>query len=169
VEIAVEWGREHRDRNGIHSIGVEEIAWRRWHTYLTLIYQIDDRCKRLPWIGEKRTVKTLLCFFHWLGRERSQQLKHICSDMWKPYLAMKTVAPVLRNHRPLLLKWLRAMRQFSSAIIEGFNTRAKLATRKAYGFRTHHAAEIALFHALAAFHYQESAMKFSGDASSMID
>jgi transposase len=32
----------------------------------------------------------------------------------------------------------------------GFNTKAKLTTRKAYGFRTYHAAEIALYHALGA-------------------
>ncbi|PTQ88142.1 transposase, partial [Nitrosomonas nitrosa] len=38
--------------------------------------------------------------------------------------------------------------QFSSGIVEGFNTKAKLITRKAYGFRTFHATEIALYHAL---------------------
>ena len=37
-------------------------------------------------MGEKRTVKTLLTFFHWLGPERSAALRFICSDMWKPYL-----------------------------------------------------------------------------------
>ncbi|WP_420812422.1 transposase [Nitrosomonas nitrosa] len=33
-------------------------------------------------------------------------------------------------------------------MVEGFNTKAKLITRKAYGFRTFHATEIALYHAL---------------------
>jgi hypothetical protein len=32
--------------------------------------------------------------------------------------------------------------------VEDFNTKAKLTTRKAYGFRTYHGAEIALYHAL---------------------
>jgi hypothetical protein len=41
---------------------------------------------------------------------------------------------------------------FSSVFVEGFNTKAKLTTRKAYGFKTYHAAEIALYHALEALH-----------------
>jgi len=63
---------------------------------------------------------------------------------------MKKVARMLRRHRPLLLNWFRAKKQYSSGIVEGFNTKAKLTTRKAYGFRTYKAAEIALYHALGA-------------------
>ncbi len=63
---------------------------------------------------------------------------------------MKDIARSLRKHRPLLLNWFRAKGQFSSGIVEGFNNKAKLTTRKAYGFRTYHAAEIALYHALGA-------------------
>ena len=268
VERAVIWGREHQDLSGIEAIGVDEIAWQRGHRYLTLVYQIDSDCKRLLWVGEKRTVRTLLRFFRWFGKERSQALRFVCSDMWKPYLKviarkagnainildrfhimahlskaidevrageakelkqkgyepiltktrwlllkkpenltetqdtklsallqynlrsirsyllkeefqlfwsyaspywagqfldkwctktmrskiepMKKVARMLRRHRPLLLNWFRAKKQFSSGIVEGFNTKAKLTTRKAYGFRTYRAAEIALYHALGA-------------------
>jgi len=31
--------------------------------YLTLVYQIDLGCRRLLWIGEKRTQETLNVFF----------------------------------------------------------------------------------------------------------
>ena len=86
VEMAVAYGREHLDLSGIQSLGIDEIAWGRGHRYLTVVYQIDAHCKRLLWVGEKRTVKTLLTFFHWLGSERSAALRFICSDMWKPYL-----------------------------------------------------------------------------------
>ena len=266
VEQAVAWGRDHQDLTEITAIGVDEIAWQRGHRYLTLVYQIDEHCKRLLWIGEKRTTQTLLRFFRWFGKERSQALGFICSDMWKPYLKviakkaggaihildrfhimaylskaidkvraqevkelkdkgyepiltqtrwlllkrpenltakqdckladllqynlksirsyllkeefqlfwsytspywagqfldkwctktmrskiepMKKVARRLRKHRPLLLNWFRAKGQFSSGIVEGFNNKAKLTTRKAYGFKTYYAAEIALYHAL---------------------
>lgn len=266
VERAVEWGRAHQELAGVKAIGVDEIAPGKGHHYLTLVYQIDPHCKRLLWIGEKRTVKTLLRFFHWFGRERSEALDFICSDMWKPYLKviakkagkavhvldrfhimahlskaidevraqevktlkakgyepvlskarwlllkrpenltekqetrladlvqynlksirsyllkeefqllwsysspwwagqfldkwcaktmrskiepMKKVAAMLRRHRPLLLNWFRAKGQLSSAVVEGFNNKAKLTTRKAFGFRTYHAMEIALYHAL---------------------
>uniref|UniRef100_UPI003AF42120 transposase n=1 Tax=Thiolapillus sp. TaxID=2017437 RepID=UPI003AF42120 len=65
---------------------IDEIAWKKGHKYLTLVYQIDAHCKRLLWIGKERKTKTLLRFFRWFGAERSQQLRYICSDMWKPYL-----------------------------------------------------------------------------------
>lgn len=73
---------------------------------------------------------------------------------------MKRVAKMLRRHQPLLLNWFRAKKRFSSGIVEGFNTKAKLTTRKAYGFRTYHAAEIALYHTLGALPVPEAAHKF---------
>jgi len=278
VEMAVSWGREHRDLSGIEAIGVDEIAWQRGHKYLTLVYQIDTSCRRLLWIGQERKTKTLLRFFRWLGKERTGELRFICSDMWKPYLKviakkaghaihvldrfhivaqmskaidkvraeetrklkregyepvltntrwlllkrpenltvkqepkladllrynlqtvrsyllkeefqlfwsykspywagqfldkwctktmrskiepMKKMARQLRRYRPLLLNWFRAKGQFSSGIVEGFNNKAKLTTRKSYGFRTYHAAEIALYHALGALPVPKATHEF---------
>jgi transposase len=86
VKHAVSWGLAHRDLCGIEAIGVDEIQWQRGHKYLTLVYQIDENCKRLLWIGKDRTTKTFLRFFRMLGKERSAALRYVCSDMWKPYL-----------------------------------------------------------------------------------
>ena len=278
VEMAVEWGRAHQDLSGIQAIGIDEIAWKTGHRYLTLVYQIDSHRKRLLWVGDERRVKTLLGFFRWLGKERSQALKYICSDMWKPYLKviakkadqavhvldrfhimayfskaldevragevkalkakgyepvlsktrwlllkrpenlsekqetrlaellqynlksirayllkeefqlfwnyvspywagrfldqwctktmrskiepMKKVARMLRRHRPLLLNWFRAKGQLSSGVVEGFNAKAKLTSRKSFGFRTFHGAEIALYHALGALPEPEFTHRF---------
>ena len=63
---------------------------------------------------------------------------------------MKRVARMLRNHQALLLNWFRAKGQLSSGVVEGFNTKAKLTSRKSFGFRTFHGAEIALYHTLGA-------------------
>jgi len=266
VEMAVAWGLANRDLEGVGAIGIDEIAWRKGHRYLTLVYQIDAGRKRLLWIGKDRKIETLEGFFSWFGAERSNNLKFICSDMWKPYLQvvaekaseaihvldrfhivahinkaidevraaehkeqtsagngellknlryaflkhpenltdkqafrmadilkmnlksakswllrenfqrfweyrspyyagcfldgwcdmtmrtriepMKRVARMLRRHRELLLNWHRAKGQFSSGVVEGFNNRAKLTTRKAYGFRTYEGEKTALYHAL---------------------
>jgi len=266
VKHAVSWGLEHRELEGIESIGVDEVQWQRGHKYLTLVYQIDSGSKRLLWIGKDRTTKTFLRFFRMLGKERSGKLKFICSDMWKPYLKviakkasdaihvldrfhimqkmnkaidevraaevkrlkedgyepvlkhsrwcylkrpenltakqtvklsellkyklrsvrayllkedfqnfweysgpawagkfldqwctrtmrsklepMKKVARTLRNHRELILNWFRAKGALSSGVVEGFNNKVKLTTRKSYGFRTYEAIEFALYHNL---------------------
>ena len=61
---------------------------------------------------------------------------------------MKKVAKTLRKHKPLILNWFRAKKAFSSGVVEGLNNKAKVTTRKSYGFRTVRCAEIALYHAL---------------------
>ena len=86
VQWMVEWGLQHRKLTRIRSLGIDEVAWRRGHHYLTLVYQIDGHCQRLLWLGKDRTVKTLLRFFRSFGKQRSARLRFICSDLWKPYL-----------------------------------------------------------------------------------
>jgi len=86
VRYIVLWGLAHRDVSGVTAIGVDEIQWHRGHKYLTLVYQINQGCIRLLWIGKDRSAKTLLKFFRFFGKERSAALSSICSDMWKPYL-----------------------------------------------------------------------------------
>jgi transposase len=277
VEMAVGWGRQHMNLDGIRSIGIDEIAWRKGHEYLTVVYQIDEGVRRLLWVGQKRTAKTLLRFFRWFGKERTADLTFICSDMWKPYLKviakkasqalnildrfhimshmskaideiragearelmrngnallkgsrwwllkrpenlkahqeaslrellkynlravrayllkeefqlfweyrsphwanvfmdywtrrvmrsrlepMKKVARMLRRHQPLILNWFRAKGQLSSGAVEGLNNKAKLTTRKAYGFRNPAIAEVALYHALGKLPEPEYAHRF---------
>ena len=115
VAMAVTWGQAHVDLRGIRSIGVDEIQWQRGQQYLTLVYQIDASCKRLLWIGEKRTVRTLLRFFRWFSRERSQALHYICSDMWRPYL--KVIAKKAR-HAIHVLDRFHIMAHLNKAIDE---------------------------------------------------
>jgi transposase len=62
---------------------------------------------------------------------------------------LKRVSRMLRGHRTLILNWFRARGTISAGVVEGFNNKAKLTTKKAYGFRTIHAIETALYHQLA--------------------
>lgn len=266
VEMAVEWGKNDRNLEGITAIGIDEIQCWLGHKYVTLVYQLDGGCRRLLWVGEKRKAKTLLKFFRWLGEERTAQLQFICSDMWKAYLKVvkkkagqaihildrfhivahlnkaidevragearkltqegkgdvlkrsrwlflkraenlkeeqgerlaeivkhnlrtvrayllkeefqlfweyrtagwavrfldrwcgkamrsriepvKKVARMLRHHRELILNWFRARKQYSSGIVEGFNNKAKLTLKKAYGYKSYRLLEMALYHTL---------------------
>ena len=86
VEWVVEYGLAHRDLDGVTAIGVDEIAVWKGHKYLTLVYQIDQGVRRLLWVGQERTEKTLEGFFEMFGAARSSALRFVASDMWKPYL-----------------------------------------------------------------------------------
>jgi len=61
---------------------------------------------------------------------------------------MKKVARTLRTHRDLILNWFLAKKEISSGAVEGMNLNAKLALRKARGFRTYEVLETALYHEL---------------------
>jgi len=86
VEYVVTWGLEHRDIGTIHAIGVDEIQYGKGHNYLTLVYQIEQGCIRLLWIGKDRTVESFEQFFNLIGKTTSDGIQFVCSDMWKPYL-----------------------------------------------------------------------------------
>lgn len=61
---------------------------------------------------------------------------------------IKKQARSIRNHKELILNWFRAKKLFNAGIVEGLNCKAKLTMRKAFGFRTFEALEIALYHQL---------------------
>ena len=92
VQWVVEWGLEHRSLAGVTALGIDELHWGRGkksQNFITLIYQIDAGCRRLLWVGQRRTEATLKKGFDHLENSRNgflQGLKVICSDMWKPYL-----------------------------------------------------------------------------------
>jgi len=86
VEYVVEWGKAHRCLDDIKAIGVDEVAYRIGHKYLTVVYQIDRGCTRLLWVGQERTETTIRNFFTFFGTQRSQRLEYVCSDMWQPYV-----------------------------------------------------------------------------------
>lgn len=266
VKMAVTWGLAHRDLSNVTAIGIDEIAWKRGHKYLTLVYQVDAGCRRLLWVGKERTARTLKQFFKEFGPERTSHLAFICSDLWQPYLRvaaevagkavhiidrfhlmthfgkaidkirateakelkakgkqpvltgtrwcllkrpdnltdkqtvklkellainlksvrayllkedfdqfwryksagwagrfldewcrrtmrsrlkpMKKVAQMLRTHRELLLNWFRARKKVALGAVEGFNNKAKVTCRKAYGFRSFDVIKVALYHTL---------------------
>jgi len=122
------------------------------------------KVEQVPWCdGKDRTTKTFLRFFRMLGKRRSGELEFVCrrhvetvfeSDCQKggpsdprtrsmrsQLEPMKKVVRTLRNHRQLLLNWFRAEGRLSSGVVEGFNTKVKLTTRKSYGLRTYEAIE----------------------------
>jgi transposase len=89
VEWMVQWGLAHRTLQGVKSIGVDEIHWGRGlkaDNFLTVIYQIDQHCRRLLWVGKRRSEATLKRGLKTLGPEVVQGLRFVCSDMWRPYL-----------------------------------------------------------------------------------
>lgn len=81
----------------------------------------------------------------WAGKFMEQWCTRTLRSRIEP---MKKIALSLRDHRDLILNWFRARGTVSAGAVEGLNNKAKLTTRKAYGFRTYETIEIALYHTL---------------------
>lgn len=278
VRRAVDWGLAHRVVGAVKAIGIDEIAWKKNHKYLTLVYQIEaDGDRKLLWVGKARKEETLRKFFDQFG-PALDQLQFVASDMWRPYLkviaerapaalhildrfhimsnlgkainkvrakearelarqgyepilqgarylllkrpenltdkqdakladllrynlkavrayllkedfqffwtyrspywagqfldrwckkAMRSrIDPIkkevrsLRKHRELLLNWFRANGKISSGIVEGFNNKAKVSMRNAYGYRSYENLEATLYHALGDLPEEKSTHRF---------
>ncbi|UQX12748.1 ISL3 family transposase [Candidatus Mycobacterium methanotrophicum] len=71
-----------RDTNdlliGVTRIGIDEIAYRKGHRYLTCV--IDHTTGRLVWAAEGRNQDTLGRFFDQLGAQRCAALTHVSCD-----------------------------------------------------------------------------------------
>ena len=112
----VEYGLKNRRIDSVTALGVDEVAWQKGHNYLTLVYQIDAGTRRLLWIGEKRTQETMRGFFRHMSelkKDFADQVKVVCSDMWKPYL--KVIAEQV-PHAVNVLDRFHIMQKFGKAI-----------------------------------------------------
>jgi transposase len=94
---------------------------------------------------------------HWAGKFLDEWCQRVLRSRLEP---LKRVAVTLTKHRELLLNWFRAKGTISGGAVEGFNNKAKLTIRKAYGFRTYGVIELALYHQLGNLPLPESTHKF---------
>jgi transposase len=129
VEHAVEWGLARRDLSNIIALGIDEIAWAKGHTYLTLVYDIGGQTKRLLAVAEERTVASLRSCLESLGESVCLNVKYVCSDMWKPYL--KVIAEKLGNAVHVLDRF-HVMQMFSKALDEIRAEESKRLVRDGY-------------------------------------
>jgi len=115
VKHAVSWGLAHRKLDDLRAIGVDEIQWQRGHHYLTLVYQIDEGCKRLLWVTRERTEGSLRGFFTMLKEEARASIRFVTSDMWRPYL---NVIAERIGHAVHVLDRFHVMKKMNEAIDE---------------------------------------------------
>ena len=74
---------------------------------------------------------------------------------------MQKIAKMLRKHEQLLLNWFESQ-GLSSGVVEGFNNKAKLTMRKAYGFKDSKIITTALYHQLGNLPEPKRTRKFCG-------
>jgi transposase len=66
-------------------ISVDEVAWQKWHKYVTNVVDIDLR--KVIWNHNGRGKKTMDAFFSELGKENSEQIEAAACDGARGYLS----------------------------------------------------------------------------------
>lgn len=66
------------------GIGVDEIACKKGHKYLTIVRDIYGG---VIWIGNGRKEETLDLFFRELGKKKRRKITLAVIDMWDPYIS----------------------------------------------------------------------------------
>jgi hypothetical protein len=69
---------------------------------------------------------------------------------------------MLRAHRSLLLNWFKAKKEIALGAVEGFNNKAKVTTKKAYGFKKFDVVKVALYHTLGNLPEPKATHRFCG-------
>jgi transposase len=75
---------------------------------------------------------------------------------------MKKIARMLRSHRELILNWFHAKEQISLGAVEGLNNKAKVTTKRAYGFKSYEVIKVALYHTLGNLPEPTATHRFCG-------
>ena len=76
--------------DGLTKIGVDELSYRRYHEYVTVV--IDHVAQRVVWARPGKDAATLGEFFKELGPERCKQLEAVTIDMSGAYIKAVTEA-----------------------------------------------------------------------------
>ena len=66
-------------------MSVDEVAWQKWHKYVTNVVDIDQR--KVIWNHQGRGKVNLDKFFHSLGKENCEKINAVASDGARGYLS----------------------------------------------------------------------------------
>ena len=118
VEHAVEWGLAHRDLGGVTALGIDEVAWQRGHTYMTLVYDKVIREELGHAVHVLDRFHVMRQFGKALDEIRAEEAKKLVKDGYEPVLKRSRWCLLKRPEKQTvklkeLLKYnLRTMRAY---------------------------------------------------------
>ena len=83
IERVMATGLDQRRLDNLFVAGVDEVSWRKGHSYITLVS--NHATSKFIWGKEGKDSATLDCFFDELGKERSAEITAISMDMGPAY------------------------------------------------------------------------------------
>lgn len=84
MERAVRRGKLRKAADPIRHIGVDEKAFRKGHSYMTVVCDLER--STVEYVAEDRTTQSLAGYFQSLTDEQRQSVEAVAMDMWEPYV-----------------------------------------------------------------------------------
>src|SRR5579863_8722294 len=85
MERAVNRGLKRREAEPVRQIGLDEKAFRKGHSYMTLVNDLER--SRVLYVAEERKQSSLDGFWETLTGEQIAAIEAVAMDMWDPFIS----------------------------------------------------------------------------------
>ena len=113
MQRAVMRGQERKQASVIKQIGVDEKAFRKGHSYLTVVCDLER--STVEHVAEDRTIESLACYYASLNDQQRAGIEAVAMDMWEPYV-QATLAHLPLAADKIVFDRFHIMRQMNQAV-----------------------------------------------------
>ncbi|MGH8760143.1 MAG: ISL3 family transposase [Burkholderiales bacterium] len=110
---AVARGRARKSAEIIPVLGVDEKAFRKGHSYMTVVCDAQAGC--VEYVSQERKEDSLASYFRTLSPEQLAGIEAVVMDMWQPYINA-THAHVPQAHEKIVFDRFHIMMHMSKAV-----------------------------------------------------
>ena len=113
MQRAVERGQQRKEQKVIEHIGVDEKAFRKGHSYMTVVCDLER--STVEHVSEERTTDSLASYYASLSEAQKQGIQAVAMDMWEPYVAA-TMAALPEAARKIVFDRFHIMKAMNHAV-----------------------------------------------------
>lgn len=113
MERAVRRGQARKRPQILRQIGVDEKAFRKGHSYTTIVSDIER--STIEYLADERTRESLEGFYSSLTSQQRDGIEAVALDMWEPYI-MATQAQVPQAPRKIVFDRFHIMQHVGQAV-----------------------------------------------------
>jgi|SRR5579884_2893501 len=113
MQRAVERGRERKQAAVVKHVGVDEKAFRKGHSYLTVVCDLER--STVEHVAEDRTTESLAGYWSSLTPVQRDGVEAVAMDMWEPYV-QATLAGLPLAEGKIVFDRFHIMKQMNEAV-----------------------------------------------------
>jgi transposase len=113
MQRAVLRGQERKQATVVQHLGVDEKAFRKGHSYMTVVCDLDR--STVEYVSQDRTVDSLSSYYTALTVQQREGIEAVAMDMWEPYVqATRTSLPLAEDK--IVFDRFHIMKQMNEAV-----------------------------------------------------